>query len=230
MPDLHDLKAPPARPGFREELFERADLAERRAARRWRVAAIAATAAAVGATSAAGVLAFGDGPSIGAKTYDISRVCPVPIQGGIPVAWLSAHAKVSRFTNGKTLRYAALGNISANGAVNFGGISSVKGGVGMSGPPVCKSAPPVPLKPSGLRLYDTYTTNEIGPGVEDFGVKCFVGAHVRSRVHAVTGSNGVPTSGQIVLWTGAKKLRPVAFIDWTPTKVKLYFDTDDCFY
>ena len=230
MPELHDLKAPPAGPSFREELFERAELADRRAARRWRLVAIAATAAAVAAVSAAGAIAFGTGSSAGARTVDLSRVCSVPIQGGIPVAWVTAHAKVARFNNGKTIHYAAFGGFGTQSGVNLGGVASVKEGVGISGPEWCKPTAPMPLKPSGLKLYDTYTTDELSPGIDDFGVKCFVGAKVRVHLRALVGSNGVPSSAKLALWTGQKKLRPVAYIDWTPTKVKLYLSNNDCSY
>lgn len=228
MPDLHDLKAPPARPSFREELFECAELADRRAARRWRLAAIGATAAAIAAVSAAGAIAFGTGPSAGARTVDVSRVCSVPIHGGIPVAWITAHAKVRRFNNGKYITYAGFAGFGSQSGANFGGVASVKEGVGISGPEWCKPAKPAPLRPSGLKLYDTYRTDDPGPGIEDFGVKCLVGATIRVHVRAVVGANGVPTSARLAMWTGRKRLRPVSYIEWTPTKVKLYLDTDDC--
>src|SRR2546421_534048 len=82
--DLSSLTAPPPRPGFRDELWERAEAAERRAARRWRATAFVAIAGALVATSAAGVLAVRGGPAF-TGTYDRTMSCPVPIQGGVPV-------------------------------------------------------------------------------------------------------------------------------------------------
>ena len=49
--ELDDLVAPPAAPDFRERLWERAAERERVVARRWRAAAIGATAVAVGTAS-----------------------------------------------------------------------------------------------------------------------------------------------------------------------------------
>jgi hypothetical protein len=146
------------------------------------------------------------------------------------VAWVTAHAKVARFNNGKTIHYAAFAGFGTQSGVNLGGVASVKEGVGISGPEWCKPVAPVALKPSGLRLYDTYTTDELSPGIDDFGVKCFVGSKVRVHLRALVGSNGVPSSAKLALWTGQKRLRPVAYIDWTPTKVKLYIDDNDCNY
>src|SRR5205085_5174337 len=100
--DLHSLTAPPPRPGFRDELWERAEAAERRAAQRWRATAFVAIAGALVATSAAGVLAVRGGPGF-TGTYDRTMSCPVPIQGGVPVLRLQAHSTYSTVTYGKKL-------------------------------------------------------------------------------------------------------------------------------
>lgn len=180
--------------------------------------------------AAAATAALGAAPTAAARTVDISRVCSVPVQGGIPVAWVDAHAKVARFNNGKTIRYAAFAGFGTQTGVNFGGVASVKEGVGISGPEWCKAAAPVPLTPSGLKLFDTYTKDTNGPGVEDNGAQCFVAARIHVHIRAVVGANGVPTSAKLSMWTGQKKLRPVAYIEWTPAKVKLYLDNGDCNY
>ena len=84
----------------------------------------------------------------------------------------------------------------------------------------------LPLKPSGLPLYDVYTNGQAGLGAMDSGAQCFVGARATMRVHASIGRNDTPVSGQLALWTG-KKPHPVAFVQWTPKRVAVYL-SDDC--
>src|SRR5438067_6320426 len=94
MPDLRldDLVAPPARPGFREQLWERIEQRERTASRRWRTVAVVAFGSAVAAASAAGVLAFG---TAGGSSGPIDRTlsCPVSVVGGVNLLRLGATAR-----------------------------------------------------------------------------------------------------------------------------------------
>lgn len=223
--DLHDLAAPPARPRFREELWERAEAAERRSARRWRATALTAIAAAVAATSAAGVFAVRGGAAF-TGTYDRTMSCPVTVQGGIPVARLQAHSTYSTVTFGQKLSLASNAALLDSAGHSLGGVSAVRLGYGFPADGSCKPAARVPLAPSGLPLYDVYKPGDAGLGSMDNGAMCFVGAHVRVRVQAAVGSDRA-SSGRLALWTGTKKLRPVAYVDWAPKRVAVYL-SDDC--
>jgi hypothetical protein len=74
---------PPESATFFEEFWMRAEQAERTAARRWRATAVVAICAAVAATSAAGVLAFGGGAT--KHTVDGTFVCTSNDQGGVNI-------------------------------------------------------------------------------------------------------------------------------------------------
>ena len=84
----------------------------------------------------------------------------------------------------------------------------------------------LPLTPSGLPREGVYLGKDDGLGGLN-GAQCLVGARATIRVHASIGRNDAPVSGQLALWTGKKKLRPVAFVDWTPKRVTVYL-SDDC--
>ncbi|HET7145780.1 MAG TPA: hypothetical protein VFI10_01180 [Gaiellaceae bacterium] len=224
---LDDLAAPPPRPRFREELWERADERQRVVARRWRVAAIVATAAAVAATASAGVLAFGTGggAAVAAKTFDQTRSCPVGVQGGIPVARLHAHATYRFTSNGKTFTIPAYASFQDPGGASLGGVGQAKHGYGFSYD-ICKQAPRIPLARSGLPFYGVFKTGDAGFGSLDNGARCWVGTRVTVRVHAVIGANDTPTSGAVAMRTGKRKLRPMAYIQWTPKRVAVWMSPD----
>jgi hypothetical protein len=223
--ELDDLVAPPARERFREELWERAQLQDRRVARRWRALAIAAMVIAAGALGTAGVLAFSSGA--GATTYDRTLSCPMAVQGGVPVARLSAHARYSFFNNGQNFSMVAFTGVVDKNGQGYAGLGAVRGSYGFAMPSLCTATKSVPLGPSGLPLYDVYTSGQAGLGAMDSGAQCFVGARTTMRVHATIGRNDTPVSGQLALWTGKKKPHPVAFVQWTPKRVAVYL-SDAC--
>jgi hypothetical protein len=227
MPELADLEAPPPRPGFRDELFERAELHERRAARRWRSIAIAAIAAALAAASAAGVMAFESGRQAFTGTYDRTMSCAVSIQGGVPVARLAAHSSYTTVSFGRTYRTVALAGLQDSLGNSLGTIADARQGYGFASNGVCVKAAAVPLTHGKLALYDVFRPGDSGLGSMDNGARCLVGSKIRVRVHAVVRKD-LPASGQLSVWTGAKKLRQVAFVDWQPKRVALYM-SDDCF-
>ena len=226
--ELDDLVAPPPRERFREELWERAQLQERRVARRWRALAIAATACAAAALGAAGVLAFSRGDSAaGATTYDRTLSCPMAVQGGVPVARLSAHARYSFFNNGQNFSMVSYTGVMDKNGQGYAGLAAVKGSYGFAMPSLCTAAKRVPLEPAGLPLYDVYTAGQAGLGAMDNGAQCFVGARATMRLHASIGRNDTPVSGRLALWTATNKPHPVAFVQWTAKRVAVYL-SDDC--
>jgi hypothetical protein len=224
--DLDDLVAPPPAPGFRERLWERAAERDRVVSRRWRAAAIGATAVATAAVSAAGVLAFGSGTSAGPKTFDATRSCPVAVQGGIPVARLQAHSTSSRLNNGQMFRLVAFAGFTDSAGHSLGGIGQAAHGYGFP-EGTCSRAPAIPLTRSGLPLYDVFKPGDDGFGAWDNGVACWTAARMTVRIHVNVDKNDVPTTGTIVMRTGKKKLRPVVYIEWAAKRVAVYM-SDDC--
>lgn len=222
---LHDLTAPQPRPRFRDELWERAEAAERRAARRRRAVAIGALACAIAASASAGVMALQRVATF-TGTYDRTMSCAVPIRGGAPVVRLGAHSAYSTITFGKKFSVVAFAGFSTGTGGGLGSVADMRKGYGFPADSPCTAAASVPLAPSGLPLYEVYKPGEAGLGSMDNGATCLVGGHVRVRVHTVVRKD-VPQFGQLALWTGTKKLRPVAFVDWAPKRVALYM-SDDC--
>ena len=226
--NLEDLVAPAPHPRFREELWERVDARQRLVARRWRVAAIVATAAAVAAGSGAGVLAFGaGGGGVAATTFDQTRSCPVSVQGGIPIAQLHAHATYTFTSNAKAITLPAGAGFDDPGpaGASLGGVGQAQHGYGFS-TDICKRAPRIPLARSGLPFYGVFKTGEPGFGSLDNGARCWVGTRITVRVRAIVGANDTPVSGAVAMRTGKRKLRPMAYIEWTPKRVAVWMSPD----
>src|SRR4051794_8649089 len=84
---LNKIPEPPESPTFFDELWRRAEMADRAAARRWRRVAIAVVAASVAAAASVGVLAATRATDAGAvaHTADATFLCTSDDQGGVNV-------------------------------------------------------------------------------------------------------------------------------------------------
>jgi hypothetical protein len=228
--DVHDLIAPPPAADFRERLWERAEEWQRRRARRWRVAALAATAVAVASISAAGVFALDKGVArtAGPPTFDQSISCQVVVRGGIPVIDLTTEPTGWYSVNGVRKPSVATMLLSTS---SFGGGQSANYLSFQSGPHVygpledapCTKAPPIPLARAGLPLAQTLEA----PSPTDAAgatLSCFTGATIAIRQHLKL-VKGTPVAGQVAVRTG-KKLRPLLYVDWTPKKITVYASGD----
>jgi hypothetical protein len=224
--ELEDLVAPPAREDFRERLWERAEERERIVGRRWRSVALVALTVALGASTAAGVLAFGkESATVVLTTYDRTMSCPVAIQGGVPVAYVRANANYRFFNNGQWFNQPGFTGISDRNGQSLGGVGAVQRGYGFATSQICKAAKTIPLTPSGLPREGVYIGKDDGLGGLN-GAQCLVGSRVTVRVRASIGRNETPVAGKLALWTGTKKLRPVAFVEWTPKRTTVYLAAD----
>jgi len=211
---LERLVAPPPRAEFHDELWDRLQASERATARRWRAAAIVATALAVAATSAAGVLAFG---SSAPATLDRTISCPAPDQGGVNVVRLNAQAKQRPIPVG--------GKLEPNPAIVFFAIgptvnqlplislSSGKTGYSLDHS-LCTATREIPLARSGLPLSVFRTSGGVFR-------ECWVAPRITIRLRARFGSSGVPLAALLAVRSG-KRQHPVAYIDWTPRRVTAY--------
>lgn len=229
---LNELNPPPARRNFYPELWDKIEVAQRRTARRWRLVAAAAAGLAVAGVSAAGVLALGDRTSI---VVDRTLSCP---SGRNSQLSLFAHVRgpstwvhePSLPGGGKRLPHPALLELDANRAVlmnaglmqivqtTYAGLyagASVnqKAGYTLDGS-VCETAKPIPFSPSGLHSAGTFTGNQ-ADGVYR---QCVVGQPATLRLRVTLGRSGLPTAAKLAL-RGGKKKRPIAYIDWTPSRI-----------
>jgi hypothetical protein len=223
--DLDDLVAPPSREGFREELWERAEQQERRAARRWRPVAIAALVVAAAAISGAGVLARGGQASV---TIDRTIACPVPIRGGVPVFHLFAQARGKYLFQGKLTGSAAqlaVGTTAPglSSREDFVSVTSFRGGFGID-QQRCHAASQIALERSGLPKDADYLPNQPGVGGM-FGATCLSASTITVRLRTRIAASGAPVWAKLAVRSG-KKLRPIVYVDWTPDKVTTYLSPD----
>jgi hypothetical protein len=75
----------------------------------------------------------------------------------------------------------------------------------------------IPLKPKGLHSPTTATKNLFG----HISVQCRTRSHVITRLLIET-KRGIPTHALLAVRNADPKRRPLAFYDWTPTKVTVY--------
>jgi hypothetical protein len=218
--NLGDLEAPPANTDFRAELRRAIAQSERLARRRRRTAALVALVAGLGIASAASVSAFRGQPL---KQTDASYTCAVPQQGGVNKLDVTVQVKGPpyRFGGKRIPRVAeALFNTGDVGLVGslifFGGVTSARHGYGVNDK-VCQKAAAIPLVPAGLPLVAELR----GTGGDEIQQECWLAPTVRMRLRVAYDKRGAPSAAQLALRSGAK-LRPAAYIDWTPTHIRLY--------
>jgi hypothetical protein len=227
MPDLDDLIPPPPRRTFHDQLWEKLAEAERAAARRWRAVAVVAAAIAVAGTASAGVLAFGgSSPSV----VDRTLACPAPRN----VLDVFAHVKgpsINVYNPGLAshsmlVPHPALVELDAGRFVAstvgvwhviettyagaYAGASlTQKAGYTLDGS-VCHVAKQIPFSPSGLR--------PAGAHVEQ---ACAIANPATFRMRVTLAKSGLPVAAKLALRSG-KGLRPIAYVEWTPTRVKAW--------
>jgi hypothetical protein len=82
---------------------------------------------------------------------------------------------------------------------------------------VCHGAGLIPFASAGLRAAGIFT------GVQGAGVaqECPIGDPATFRMRVTLAKSGLPIAAKLAL-RGGKHLRPVAYVDWTPTRVKMW--------
>ncbi|HWX09362.1 MAG TPA: hypothetical protein VNY33_05240, partial [Gaiellaceae bacterium] len=82
---------------------------------------------------------------------------------------------------------------------------------------VCRTAKQIPFAPAGLRAAGVFT------GAQGAGVarECPIGDPATFRMRVTLAKSGLPVAAKLAL-RGGKRLRPVAYVDWTPTRVKVW--------
>jgi hypothetical protein len=217
---------------FLEQLWERAEADALRRAKRWRAVAVALAIVAVAAVGAAAVLAArdGSGAATGTKTVDRTLACGLKTDLG---TGLTVGARVNE---PKNYGIPEPGSLSvAPGGVHLSGIGvfavasrlwydwlpngthvNIKDGYAFDDT-VCQRTAPIPLSPSGLPRLGAFSY----AGNADLGLYCpYASAPMFVRMR-VTVKNNVPKAAELAVRVGRKR-RPVAYIDWTPTRFTAY--------
>lgn len=218
-PELEELEAPPAPPDFRAELRRGIAKRERLARKRRQAAALVALVAGLGVASAAGVSAFHAQPNPTDGTY----TCAVPDQGGVHKLDVKAQVKGPPYSfGGKRIPRVAealfnTGDVgTSNSLIDFGGVTSARRGYGVDDQ-VCRKAASIPLVRAGLPLVAELR----GTGGDSIQQECWLAPTVRMRIQVSYDKQGAPDAARLALRSGAK-LRPAAYIDWTPTHIRVY--------
>lgn len=236
MSDLRDalgrIVAPAPSPSFHDGLRDRIQASQRARVRRWRAVALVTTAAAIAAASAVGVLAVGRA-SGGATTVDRTLSCRLPtVLGGTRFQVYARVDEPAVHQLGKTLpRPGGVGVDNGYQPEHLYAAASKLIGVEMPGYTInvvkdgylfdkdyCTSARPIPLARSGLPSLGVFSR----AGNVGFNIECNVGAAPPTiRMRVVLAKPGTPVAAQLVVRAG-KAQRPVAFVDWTPTRVTAF--------
>ena len=184
--------------------------------------------AALGATTAAGVLAFG---RTARGTIDETFSCPVPERGGVNLVNLFARVKGSpptlihgkRVANPATVEVDAGRTLLMNAGVPIiyqatyaGASTAYKGGYTFDRQ-ACKSTASIPFTSAGLRASGTFKGTH-GGGVAR---ECWLASVATVRLRVTLGRSGLPVRARLALRSG-KRLRPAAYVEWTPTLVRAW--------
>lgn len=220
---LERIVAPPRSPGFHDGLSDRIQASQRARLRRWRAAALVATAAAIAAASAAGVLAVSR--ASGNTTIDRTISCRVITQLDSGSLDLAAQVKGPPVSdNGGTFTQPGSILIAAEQMV-YAAISTSKEIVVLPGKTiktgyffnntVCTRATAIQLSRSGLPSLGVFSH----AGNTQLSESCLVAANSLAtvRLRVVLSASGAPVAAQLAVRAG-KRQRPLAFIGWTPTR------------
>jgi hypothetical protein len=213
--ELDRLDVPPARPGFHDELWDRIQLVERVAARRWRRASIVLAVVALAATSAAGVLAFPRLERGGTTVVDRTYSCATAVSSGVGSVRLSAYVSITATRPG----FVELQ--SGNKIVNHQVVPLLQLGTGKTPLAVdaslCRrTTRAVPLRASGLPSAGVFTASFLG-GFDD---DCIASGRVLVRAR-MTLSGGVATRAEVAV-RNEKSGTPIAFLAWSTTRMPAY--------
>lgn len=158
-------------------------------------------------------------------TFDRTASCATT---AAPAIFLQAHSAFTigaASTNPVPVPAAATlsgGDASNPNRVAFGGVSAIEHGYGFAAGACSKQVAPIPLSAAGLRLRGTFTPGDAGVGVMNDAVVCALRARVVVRIRARIGSGDAPTSGFVAVRSGAKTLRPLLYVAWTPARVRVF--------
>jgi hypothetical protein len=200
--------------------MRRADAADRAARARRRVAAAVAVAAALVVASGASVSAFRNAAS--ARPIDATFTCSVPDTGGVNRVDLIARVRGPGSNYGGVV----LPNPAEAlfGAADIGpnrtdlvAARELRNGFATSDAYCRRARATIPLARAGLHAVGVVR----GTRGDTIQKECWLASTVTIRVHVAFGRDGRPAAAQLALRSGTR-LRPAAYIDWTPTRAAAY--------
>jgi hypothetical protein len=166
----------------------------------------------------------------GSGIVDRTLSCPVPQQRLVLFAHVrgpSIFVRQAAFPHGKLVPRPSLVELDANrSAIPNMGVTQIsettlagvyagasitqKAGYTLAGG-VCRSAKPVPFPPKGLRAAGVFI------GTQAAGVYrvCPTGSLATFRLRVTLGKSGLPVAAKLIL-------RGVAYVEWTPTRVRAW--------
>jgi hypothetical protein len=207
---LNRIPEPPESPTFFDELWRRAENADRSAARRWRRVAIAVVAAAITAAASVGVVAATRSP---ASTFDSTVRCSLEDRGGVPAFSLAAYPGLTTPT-GFVISSSVIVTTGSNTQLLF---MDWKQDHFRLDEQNCHAAPRIPLSRAGLPHVPQVFRR--GQHVQ-FDLDCTVGKLV-FRLWMKRSSGGKVTEAKLAV-RATKKAKPIAYVDWTPAKLTAY--------
>ena len=221
---LNDSTSSKGRPRPRErtstrELWERIDARERASRRRRRAFAAVAVAAALVTVSAAGVFAYGEQTTParpdafvpGARAGRRERALPDGARQGAADGTTARsrsrarRSRSSRAANPVTqLQYVGVTSVQRRLSTSTRACATPRRAI-----PLARAGLPAGGRLHGLRQARASTGS--------------AGSRRRSsiRMHVTLGRSGAPVAARIAIRSGAKQ-HPVAYIDWTPTRITAY--------
>jgi hypothetical protein len=213
--------------GFRDRLRDSIEARQQKSARRWRAAALTLAATTAAGAVSAGVLAFNGAAS---AIVDRTISCPVAIQGGAPVFNVGTSIRSVITVAGK--REVQPGGVGASAGVvstrafwyaqaEAGNIVDLKAGYSFDHT-ICSSASRIPLTGAGLPEPTRLRSNPVDWAL---AARCVFIPRIRIRMRVTLNHAGIPTAAQFAI-RGGKRLRPVAFIDWTPKAASVALSSD----
>lgn len=215
---LRRLVAPPAPPGFRDEVWERFQAADKASARRWRRTSIVLAAVAAAAIAAASVLAATRASVLTNGVIDETLSCQARVLaqrpsiqvGGNVITAKTPVASVDLLTvYRKTAQGLLVPQVAFASTPNSFTVDRT----------VCRTSKRrVPLAPAGLPANAVVTPTFAG----SWGNICVTADRAnadRVLVHVrVTVVHGIPSRGELAV-RNEETGKPVAYVVWTPTRL-----------
>jgi hypothetical protein len=169
---------------------------------------------------------------------DRTLSCPVPQHGGVNLLYLFARIKGEpptrmyfwKLPNPATLEVDAarqlylVRNTQHVLATTYAGASpTMKDGYTFDDS-ACRNTRPIPLARAGLPTFGVFNGKH---GAYGLAQDCWLAPVATVRMRVTFGRSGRPVAARLALRSGSR-LRPVAYVEWTPTRVRAWISKGSC--
>lgn len=187
-----------------------------------RAAVATAVAVAAAAAAAQGAVAVGDQTE---RVVDRTISCSVPVRGGVNLLEVGASPRQRPIeSEGKLEAVPASVWVDVGPSGNLlwlALVSADKSGYVLEGH-LCAPAGRIPLARASLPLLGVFRARRGSVSRE-----CWVASRISLRLRVVLRSSGKPLAAQLAIRTG-RQHRPVAFIEWSPARVRAFVSAGFC--